>query len=252
MPSGRPSRSGDVRLAHGARVDSVRVLACCTLRTISSAHQGAQGRSGRARREALAGSRGQQQQQQQPIRPLAPRDARRVEPASSTPCDAHLARSPRNPSTRRFFGRHRRAAPVSRHHDQSTARPRVSNALSLTHSWLPPRARRLLASLPARLSRPAQPCELPLSHACGHPRACAAAKQALLSTTLPDSGLLPGSLCIPSTPVPHLTEVKGFRGRRGAINLADLAGAQEGASVHADRRDATASSSPASSSGVPR
>ena len=54
MASGRPSRPGDVRLAHGARVDSVRVLACCTLRTISSAHQGAQGPAEQGERLWLA------------------------------------------------------------------------------------------------------------------------------------------------------------------------------------------------------
>ena len=212
MASGRPSRPGDVRLAHGARVDSVRVLACCTLRTISSAHQGAQGPAEQGERlwlAAEASSSSSSSSSQFDLSLLATRDA-------SSP---HRLL----PVMRTWRGHQEIQAlddslgdidvllpPFSRLHDQSTARLRVSNALSLTHRWLPPRARRLLASLPARLarlSRLAQLCELPLSHACGHPRACAAAKQALLSTTLPDSGLLPGSLCIPSTPVPHLTKV---------------------------------------------
>ena len=209
MASGCLSWPGDVRLADGARVDSVHVLACCTLRTISSAHQGAQGRSGRARREALAGSRGQQQQQQQPIRPLAPRDARRVEPASSTPCDAHLARSPRNPSTRRFFGRHRRAAPFSRLHDQSTARPRVSNALAHTQlaaaSCSPPPRLAAGSARSALSTRPAlRVSSLTRSRPSSRVRSSRTGSTLDCSTRL---GLLPGSLCIPSTPVLHLTEV---------------------------------------------
>ena len=208
MASGRPSRPGDVRLAHGARVDSVRVLACCTLRTISSAHQGAQGRSGRARREALAGSRGQQQQQQQPIRPLAPRDARRVEPASSTPCDAHLARSPRNPSTRRFFGRHRRAAASFLSPPRPVDRSPACLECTLAHTQLaaascspPPR----LAAGSALSTRPAlRASSLTRSRPSSRVRSSRTGSTLDCSTRL---GLLPGSLCIPSTPVPHLTEV---------------------------------------------
>ena len=62
---------------------------------------------------------------QQPIRLLALRDARCVESTSSTR-DAHLARSPRNPSTRRLSERDRRAGCQI----LSLARSPVSNARS--------------------------------------------------------------------------------------------------------------------------
>ena len=158
-------RPGDARPTHRARVESARVLGCCTLLTTSILHKAAQGRRLTERGEAaVAGGRSQRQQQSQnDSSHLALRD----DAAAPTP-RALAERSPRNSSTRQDLARRRelgsmwqtsRLRLVQADAEQSTARSRASNSCS-------PRTQLASCSLPPRpaVARPARlflPCERP-------------------------------------------------------------------------------------------